>query len=142
VGGEEVGEELGGCLVEEGVDPVGGKFGHRLEDEWAEVHTGVGQSELGGVNFQLVNGNDVNVDEAVDVSAGGIAMRLTADEVLDSHNLVEHLQWSIVSDVNRDAQIDENVVGVITPRVALKVAGEGSCVAPLQFNESDRTLNE
>ena len=67
-------EEGGGGLVEEGVAPVWGEGGEGDEDEVAQVHAGMGQGEVGGVEHDVVDGYDVDVYEAVAIASCRVAV--------------------------------------------------------------------
>lgn len=121
----EVFQHLGGGEVGDGVAPVGGELRHGEEEEVAVGQVRVGNLQGGGVDDEVVDGDDVDIHQAVDVTALLVAVRGAAQAALDVVDAVEHLVRVDVAD-QADAQVHKAVLALKSPRLALDDARDGT----------------
>ena len=105
--------------------PVGGELRHGEEEEVAVGQVRVGNLQGGGVDDEVVDGDDVDIHQAVDVTALLVAVRGAAQAALDVVDAVEHLVRVDVAD-QADAQVHKAVLALKSPRLALDDARDGT----------------
>lgn len=106
-------------------EPFGVDLGERTHNEVALTEPRVGDGERGGVDGEVSVENDVEVDDAVGVTAVGVAvMRLTAAYFpLDSLRFSQEFERTELG-FEACAGVDEPVVGVEPPRFGLYAVAE------------------
>lgn len=63
--------------------PVGSCLCHGDENEFAQMHTRVRESELRGADDEIIYGDNINVNPAIDICAFRITVRLCVNGALE-----------------------------------------------------------
>lgn len=139
----EGGEELGGGSGEDRVAPVGPDFGHGDQHEGSEVHAGMRKLEAAGITDNaLTDGDEVDVDQAVDVGAGGIAVRGGAYAALCLQQAPEHRVRIHRPDFDVKADVKKRIWAVVAPWGRLEWCGACGACTESALNGGDRLPQE
>lgn len=95
--------------------PVGRQLHERLDEESALGKVRVRHGEQRGVDGELVDCHDVEVDYAVAILAGGVAMHRCAHHVFDALEQRQHVGRGNVAD-DCHGNVQEFVVALVAPR--------------------------
>ena len=72
--------------------PVGSRLCHGDEDEFAQVHTRVGERQFGGIDDEVINSDNIDVNLAVNISARIVAMVVCIYGTLDGLKSVQNVE--------------------------------------------------
>lgn len=107
--------------------PAGSKFGKRAEYETAEMHPRMRQRKGVRSKNKFIDGNDVDIDFAVTVSAVGLAVRHGGNTFLHFLHIFHqpfeagHAPGALNVCVDCHAQIEKRVVGAEAPRLGFDI---------------------
>lgn len=75
----------------DGMTPVRSQLHHGTQEEVSLGQMPMRHLQCGGVDDQVINGDDVNVHQAVDVASVDIAVRRTSQAAFNVMDAVQHL---------------------------------------------------
>lgn len=136
----QIAEEFDGGEMKRRVGPAGVEGDERPQDKVALVHPRMGQRQARAVHDHPPDGNQVDVDGAVDVGAAGRAVRGGVDGVLDGLQPAVQVERCKVG-VEGDADVDEGAGAVEAPGLAVD-GGGASQIGAERCDEGDRPVDD
>lgn len=118
-------KHLGSCETRDWMVPTAVEFLHGQQEKNSVRQVRMRHLQRGGIDNKVINRHDVDVHQAVDVTALAVTMGQTAQAALDIMDVIEHLLGGHRA-AQADAHIQETVLTLKSPGLALDDRRDGT----------------